>query len=280
MFNRHWMRVVAFIGCLTCILSTDSHLLAQQPQTPNENTAQQDQTQTAQPAPEKKYFGPDNYETECAKRQESSEADLCQQWRMANAAERQVEIIRDQLSLQKWEVGLLIGTLIASSIAVFVTLFVAIRQLRAYVTASPTILYGLNGKEKIQIHLAVKNCGHTPARTINFRYSIFLLNVEDMKPGPPIALASTINNNYSLFPQDDMTVWFTSEVMVTDEDRDEIKKGKKRLYVFGIVNYRDVFKWRRITRISASAGADFVLNLADDKVRCTWHYEPEHLDPT
>lgn len=219
------------------------------------------ETQESQQRPndvsaEKKTFSPDDYQAECNKPQGPTEADLCQQWRMANAAEKQVDLIAKQYRLQILEVWFLFSTLGLSITAIFLSLFVAMRQLRAYVVIVPGerdspsgTAQDINTNSPMQLWPILKNVGQTPAYNLTCK-SICALLPLPLPEGFDFPLPNKPPENATtLGPQQSRISFSQLDRILTQEELAEIRglaaPGRRRIYCYGIVQYTDAFGWKR-----------------------------------
>ena len=108
-----------------------------------------------------KFGGPDNYNSPCQESQGGPYTDLCQQWRMAKAAEDQADWSRTQVILSVIGICGLIATILYTHLTFRLTAHTTQRQLRAYVLGSASELQEIDGVFVLTVVL--KNFGQTPA---------------------------------------------------------------------------------------------------------------------
>jgi len=126
-------------------------------------------------------------------------------------------------------------------------------QMRAYLT----VLFGVGIHQdreknlKFGAMLRILNTGHTPAHKVNFKIKT------DILPTPlpsnfTFPLLDEFTGESIVGPHQEVTMTCAVENFVDDKDVKNIQlinKGKS-LYVWGIVNYIDVFKEKRETRFA------------------------------
>lgn len=241
------------------------HRADQQP-TPSDTAAR---SQEQPPATE--------YKPECSKRED---ADLCAQMRMAEAAEQQ-EVI-------SWlGLGLLAGTFIfTGGAAVFTGLtwhvmrHTAQRELRAYISLEPSVLK-LDGLRPLDITIVAKNHGQTPAAdVVHFSAVKFLPHPlpRGFDPGCPGDGIST----EGIWPSAGRPFKRELGRTIPAALLAELQTGAKRLFVFSLIKYQDVFGRRRYTKLCASFDwrkldtASFTVDEATGRREYTFEWEHDH----
>jgi hypothetical protein len=138
------------------------------------------------------------------------------------------------------------------------------RQLRAYVSVEPKIVYNFGSTNLIVIGVDTKNHGQTPATEISHDYSMGLL------PNPlPAgfvfpAPARQLDTNNSLFPDATVPVRFPHDKLLTPVEAAAVATETERFHIWGQTHYRDAFGTPRTTQISASfGGPDFAQTIAN-----------------
>jgi hypothetical protein len=138
------------------------------------------------------------------------------------------------------------------------------RQLRAYVSVEPKIVYNFGSTNLIIIGVETKNHGQTPATEISHDFSTGLL--PNPLPGgfifpPPVRQLDT---NNSLFPNAIVPVRFNHDRLLTPAEVTAIERDTQRFHIWGLTHYRDAFGRPRTTKISASfGGPDFAQTTAN-----------------
>ena len=195
-----------------------------------------------------------SYKADCKKPKDREEADLCEQRRMAIAAEELVARTDWQIRLTYWEIVGLLATVLFTAIAawaaahaarsankaVAVSQDTARRHLRAYIGIVGHKL-DPKGTAKPIIHLTIRNGGVTPARNVNARLNtqwydgggrdlpadFAFQDLGNMKPEAQLFLGGGEETIFS-FPLD-------------RERLDAAKDGRISLYMYGVFNYMDMF---------------------------------------
>lgn len=204
---------------------------------------------------------PDIYQPDCDRPAQREDDDLCQQRRMAKAAES---------SLYWGKVQFVAG--LAGTAGLLVTIFLSIkatraavraaeiaevsvatsrdtaqRQLRAYVCfdgATTKTNPGMEGGFAVSVH--IKNTGLTPAYGLSQWAKIALEEFPLKKEFPPHE--PKFKDSGVFGPQGRAIIAPTFERKLSHEEIDAILQQKKAIYVFGAVTYRDAFKEDRFTR--------------------------------
>lgn len=117
------------------------------------------------------------------------------------------------------------------------------RQLRAYISATPTVISSAKQEERfVQIVFQLKNHGQTPAREMHYIFSVEVfpnpLPVVFSYPAPTVPLHSEA----ALFPQGEMSVWFNFNRLVSTEEFSLIERDELRFHVWGHVFYKTAFE--------------------------------------
>lgn len=157
-----------------------------------EREAQQNDASPTLPAvsEEQEQASPADYARHCERPQTREEADLCQQWRMAEATEELTTLAERQLVATYWEIGALIGTLVLGTIAVIVSINSAraardqvalsvqtlIADQRAWIGADLEIESVETDADSIGIGVIahIRNIGKTPAHGVHTSIGIFV----------------------------------------------------------------------------------------------------------
>jgi hypothetical protein len=157
------------------------------------------------------------------------------------------------------------------------------RQLRAYISVTPKIVYNWpNTSDGVAVGIIVKNHGKTPAFEISFDGFVVIGNrkIPDNFAWPePVSL---FNQNNAIFPDEELPFRFHTRIIITHEDFAAVEVDKKRIYTKGIVTYRDAFNIFRTTKFSFSfGGIDFAKCMnGDPEARWDWEYGHSHNDGT
>lgn len=265
--------VIAVVGCLIYLPWA---ALAQPPSGPHPRSPYSDSQQQAQnaasppvaaPSKQEKPYTAD-YQRSCNNPDKHEDADLCQQWRSANAAEYVAS-----WSWLQFIVGV-IGSGVAGIAAIFtawaaiaaskaarsadkaveVTSDTAKRQLRAYLHVDKTILDGIAPHMHPVARVTVVNSGATPAKILFNNYCIGLYHYPKhgelvFKQDGSILSKSRVGNNQ------DMNGIATLQDALTIQNMDAIGKGSQVIFVFGRIIYEDIYgdKWELTYRLMSGA---------------------------
>jgi hypothetical protein len=153
------------------------------------------------------------------------------------------------------------------------------RQLRAYVFANPQGLH-LDDEKKIRITYLVTNTGQTPAYDLHHFSAIRVLKwplPEGFVIEPPKERLDPIK--MSLGPA--ATIFGNREAS-WEGDIEDVSKDNERIFIIGIMRYRDAFNRERQTRFCASiANLDVAYTAAAEgrtDVPISWEYTDQHND--
>jgi hypothetical protein len=125
-----------------------------------------------------------DYQRACADPQDANEADLCQQWRSANAAERAVDLAGEQIAWIRWEFAARLVTILATVAAAIAAIVAAKaaqdavevardigqKQVRAYLMVKSMDLRHTKGRW--QIKMEVVNAGQSPAFDCHYEATV------------------------------------------------------------------------------------------------------------
>lgn len=122
------------------------------------------------------------------------------------------------------------------------------RQLRAYVSAHPTFMYAFDTEHPPRVTMDLVNVGLTPALNLRQRIGIDLLDFPYRPTQSLPALTAAFSAPMALFPRAPFFAVGIGRVFTPAELAD-IRKGSKRVCVYGELVYYDVFrkKERRTT---------------------------------
>ncbi len=285
MINWHWMRGISFVGCVICVLLGPYAIAQEQPQA---DKAVSHQTNSKIPTTEEVEAafwavfkpGPDAYRAICEKPKSREYADLCQQWKAAEAAKESARWAFPQFIVSIVGIFGLLWTIFYTHRTYNLAATTSQAELRAYISMKPTDLINLGGEDFLQIKFDARNHGQTPAFAVNHKFGISILEVDAVKNGAPIALVKSLDDEVAIYPNSEINTWFNADFKITTEMAREIKSGKSRIYIAGLTSYRDAFDREHVTQFSASAGADFFANYRDQKIPCNWQYQRNHNSAT
>ena len=205
------------------------------------------------------------YKPDCDSPNSREDADLCEQRRMAKAAEETVEATRDAANWARNQFWATIGEIVALVLTILIAMAAVIaafrsnriaresaeRQLRAYVGVfRTTIDWSVVGAPRATIH--IRNDGQTPAYNLTHWMAIGLSDKADLKNlHPPTKLSKS-----DLGPNVPMSIAQTKPL--TQQQITALQTGQLRLFVWGMVNYNDAFgqidRWVKYRLVLAPAG--------------------------
>jgi hypothetical protein len=112
--------------------------------------------------------------------------------------------------------------------------YVAIRQLRAYVYPRVKILKRFSLTEPIEITVAVKNAGQTPAKECEVSGVVFIaaLPLEDGSKMPePRVSPGTKHSKAGIYPQEELTIDWDYIDTLTATHIEALRTGHAAIYV-------------------------------------------------
>jgi hypothetical protein len=151
-------------------------------------------------------------------------------------------------------------------------------QLRAYVTVKSKNLFEPNTDEKLTHDLEITNRGQTPAYKLRIISETRVLS-HPITANTNLSIKEIPNPSVMMLGPGD-TVAHTSATDKLDPKVDgavTAKDGGKRLYTYGIVHYRDIFRREWKTEFCYFVE---ILNLPDGKIRMLVHPSEYHNDAT
>lgn len=308
MSQSNWLRNAAFVGCLIAAMVTVAPVLGQPPNkaveaekadNPNTEAANPPSAEDLDIAFWKDHQGDSRtYEAICEKPRTKDYADLCQQWRSAEAAKQQLYWSRNQFWIGVASTAGLILTLAftgwaalaasraakAADKAVEVAEGTAKHQLRAYLSMSPKLAGGFLEGEVVRIEFSPNNHGQTPAHSVRHVFEVAILP-HPLPVGftfPPAERES--NNRFTVYPDSDVRSWFTKSTPITLQEVDDVRANRARLHCWGATYYSDIFgKEHKVKFITSAGGENFVRSqeLYRDGQRenfpdWKWEYGPGH----
>jgi hypothetical protein len=149
-----------------------------------------------------------------------------------------------------------VGTLIFSglqTVALFVTFlimaYVGVRQLRAYVYPRVKGIKNFSLTEPIEITVAVRNAGQTPARDCESSGVVFIgsLPLDDniTMPEPAEAPGNVRHGKAGIYPQEELTIDCECIDTLNAEGIELLRTGRAAIYVAGEARYMDMFHCKR-----------------------------------
>jgi hypothetical protein len=195
-------------------------------------------------------------------------SDLCQQARMAQAAESQIALIakqntliKSQLSISLFEMIGLCVSLLVSALALFFSIMTNRKghttsqaELRAYISIAPSTIFPFSATTPLRAHFEFQNHGSTPA------FDTRAIAAIDILPEP---LPKDFHFPDLPTPRSAPVVVFKDQTFGGSSEKrslssfeiTEVLSGTSRIYVYGIVTYRDAFGVSRRTRFARSVEA-------------------------
>lgn len=236
-------------------------------QHPGRNQAETKQTPAQPPAAPavsadrpQRQSEPKDYRDPCSAPKSANESDLCQQWRMAEAAEETANWTYGQVIATAVEAILLaiaIGfawragywakrAAITGAETVEVTRTVGMAQSRAYIHPSgPKLTMHENGT--ITVFIRLKNFGQTPAYDVVTRTSMTATPLPLQGEFPSEKKPATASQG-TAGPGQEFTASLDWPIPLSPEYQDDIAAGRAAIFLHGEVAYRDAFKEPRVTR--------------------------------
>lgn len=290
----NWFHHVAIRGCLIAAFVTAASGLChgQNPPGNADNASQTEAQKTPAPETERDPFKlgykgePGTYRAICAEPKDREQADLCQQWRSAEAAERGVRLNQTQIWIGAFGLAAVAVSLILSAFAAWVAAKsareagksasaadrtanimdqTAERQLRAYLFLDPKtfdlkpVFSEETGKDRMclcKIGYLINNTGQTPAYRVKTEADIRTLGwppppdlVIEPSPGDVVSQLRGVGAGHPMGGS------VSKFIMI---DLDAVNALTQRIYFVGVVTYFDVFEEVRHTRFCCS-----VLGLLD-----------------
>ena len=196
--------------------------------------------ETRAPAAEQNRAGADYYAADCKKPRDHDAADLCQQIRMADAAETQNRV-------NAFGLGALIMTLVATGIAAYATWQTfqtmrdtAKRELRARISVLPEGINQLIASGEGMGHVALSNVGKLPARNVALYVEMKVADdrEEDFYFPPRFEKIDRV-----VQPGTEMRQGSKQKIPVA-----QLCTAGHYVYVWGVAYYEDGYGFQRFTR--------------------------------
>jgi hypothetical protein len=258
MLNIYWIHVLALVGCLTAVLPAlaASQYVAKNNETVNQQPANNSEVSQPPTKPEDDpaawmnfHGNAENYRKICERPQSHGYADLCQQWRSAEAAEQTARWALPQFVANVLAMVGLLATIIYTHRSYKLTARTAQAELRAYLSIGigQATFQERDKGLRFEGRPILTNNGHTPAHNVSYKASAAIL------PNPPpsnfpFPLVTEQSGGATLGSGDHFILNAVVEDFVPDEDVPKIMAGKDlALYVWGIVTYNDIFEEKRET---------------------------------
>ena len=205
--------------------------------------------------PQKEDRVPRRYEELCKTPETNEDADICQQWRMANAAEKQIYWLKKQYGLTKLEIGLLIGSILvtfAATAAALVAAHAAQKSAKVIPDLERAFVYisGLhhevdvakNDKGKtlisIRIYHHFKNSGATPTKRLihHSSWKAFEGDIPENFDFPDLGDQEKVP--VVIGPGGEI---LSAPLIIPANNVESAMKGVDAIYMWGWIDYDDVF---------------------------------------
>ena len=193
---------------------------------------------------------PSTYKPDCDEPKNAVEADLCEQGRMAQAAEDLLDRSDTQIRLSKWEIGGLLLTLVFTCMAALAAVIAAKAASVSVATAKET------AKQELRAYLVMKDCklryvNHQPIATVTFinagqtpARNAMMVGVIHVITRPTTFLIATFHENVSkgtVGHDRSMLLDARKKTKMTVKENDGLKTGTHTLVVHGDIEYTDIF---------------------------------------
>jgi Sec-independent protein translocase protein TatA len=124
------------------------------------------------------------------------------------------------------------------------------KQLRAYINLNGQALVAQlpDAQIALEVRTIIENLGNTPARSVNFSSRLAILPAELPSDFGFTLPESPVDSAAVLFPRQTLTYRTWLPAVVTDDELTELKRGNSRkLYIYGVIRYKDTFDNERYT---------------------------------
>lgn len=257
----NWLYVAAVGGWLAVLCPVS----AQDNKPVGQSTNQQTEDQRKSPDDDDKAAAwwegrkgsPDEYRAICQSPRNKEHADLCQQWRTAEAAEKQAEIAVWQLVASAAGVIGLIATIFYTHRTYRLSANATEQELRPYVFVE-TLTIGDNAlslegthtiadqRGRIGVVVHIKNTGQTPAaRLVHWSDIACVAPADEASLVVPLPLRQEFATNA---PVNGIIIKsFEKRVRLTADEMRAVDERRNGLYVYGRIEYWDAFRKLRFT---------------------------------
>ena len=237
-----------------------------EPASPPQQTQQQQNTTQTPPIINQAPLEAKGYQASCDKPKDREEADLCEQRRMAKAAEDAVWWARFQTFVGSLGFGAVVASLFlagwaawaasqsakaAKSSAEFASKTVKImedtaeRQLRAYIVVDYKDLHDQkSADDRFVFHLEIRNSGQTPAYELRTNSRVCVLPHPITTDFDFVVAPQANESVVMLGPQQKRELESTAEKSFSREEMIRVADSASgwRVYTFGTVRYEDCFR--------------------------------------
>ena len=157
---------------------------------------------------------------------------------------------------ERWSVIVGVLQTVALVVTFCVMMFVAIRQLRAYVGVTVNFMQSFDATTRPYAGYKIENRGATPARDVSTNARVEAVDW----PLPPGYLFPKVENDpqpkTAIFPGKSVDGQTNVWRPFTIAEIADIKSGTKRIHIYGITRYKDMFGISRSTHFGSSVVAD------------------------
>jgi hypothetical protein len=151
------------------------------------------------------------------------------------------------------------------------------RELRAYLSVSPiwVLFFNRTPPEKIMIEAVIRNHGQTPASQIR---NVYEIGVFEPSYQTPETATQRRDSEGTAFPNLDLAVRFFDSKVFSPQEAGDVISGKKLIFVWGTITYKDAFNRQWETDFSAHVGGpEFAAWVrGDTKKMPRWTYGKRH----
>lgn len=221
------------------------------------------------------------YRDICKKPKDKEYADLCQQWRQSEAAEKQAQYAGLQFWASLFGVVGLIVTIVYTHSAISLSRKTAKYQLRPYVSITPKSVMNWRvdtPTHRFAVQFELNNRGETVALDLTFKYSMVIAPVPLPEDYVWPANHADFNFHASLFPDEPLPAHLFNPSQLEPGDWAKIEGSEWRMHIRGMLLYEDAFGDRRTTEFSFSFGGPGFL--AQTKkipgAAWSWNYGKNH----
>lgn len=154
------------------------------------------------------------------------------------------------------------------------------QQMRAYIAVEIGTATYQDKNLRFAANPVLVNSGYTPARNVSYSAKAAILSIENIPPQDLVIPENgvIIVNNTGLAPRQQFSIQGVVENRFSDIEVIEIMEGiKKRLFVWGTINYDDVFGGHWVTNFCLHY---FFYLGEDNKVKFNGYYHSSHNDAT
>ena len=135
----------------------------------------------------------------------------------------------------------------AAAIATFlIIIYQMIVQARAWVTVKGAELVTIKEGQPITAKIVFRNSGKTPAMDVTIYNNINLFSQPIPDPMPHVTYAGNISKAV-IGPDSDFGNIITKKEILSSQDFQAILHRKADIYIYGRVDYRDIFNFHRTT---------------------------------